>query len=379
MKKTGTAKKSVQKKPAQKNSAQKQPVSSPLTNTAARPAQPAAKKPAAKKPKISAAKKPAQKKDAKPQQSAPKPVQQNAPKSVQQSKPKSTVSKKQKKEFDRAVRSRTTIGKKRGSRGGNYSLYYLFAAFILVIVLVILANTVLFDCSAIEVEGSVTYAAENVSTASGIKLGDNLLRADLDEAEQKIVAAFPYIDMAEISRISPTKIKIVVTEAEKWYCVRYGSNVYTISRRGKILEQENYPALPVIIGFDANSPEVGTTLASKIEAKTDMPAQVLLAAETAGLTGITSLNMNDRFELELLVDGRITLKLGDSTQLENKMHVAAELVNNVIGSTESVTVDLTNPEKVPVRDNNIIDNQDVIPVAPVRPTEEATAESTAEA
>ena len=362
IKKKPAPKKKVAQKP---KAAQSRPVrqASPqarntLNTGAAKPA-PKKTKPAKKTKPVKRMRKP----EAAAQQSA-----------VPKSKPEARlVTKGQKKAYDRAVRNKSAKGKKRGSRGGNYSLYYIFAAVVLVIVFIVLANTVLFDCSSIEVEGNTAYTAERISEMSGISIGDNLLRADLEKAEQNIIAAFPYIDMAEISRTSPTKIKITVTEAEKWFCMRYGSNTYVVSRRGKIVEQGVDDSLPVVIGYEALEPAVGVQLVSKIEAKTELPSVVLGAAETAGVTGITSLNITDRFEMEMMIDARITLKLGNSTQLENKMYVAKELVENVIGATESVTVDLTNPEKVPVRDNNIVDNLGAVPVKP-----EETAESTSE-
>lgn len=343
----------------------------PLQQNAVNAAKPVSKPTAQKKRQVS---------KAAPKKQAVQGTAVNRSVKAQQEAPQAApMTKGQKKAFNRAVKSRTKTGKKRGSRGGNYSLYYAFAAVVAVIVLVILANTVLFDCAAIVVEGNTAYTSEDISAASGISIGDNLLKADLEGAEQSIIAAFPYIDMAEVKRTSPTKVKITVTEAEKWYCVRHGSNVYVVSRRGKLVEQGNDPSLPVVIGFEALEPKVGTMLTSKIETKTAMPSQVLSAAETVGLTGITSLNMNDRFEMEMVVDNRITLKLGDSTQMENKMYVAKELVENEIGPTESVTIDLTNPEKVPVRDNNIIENQGIVPVAPSTQTAESSAEASDEA
>ncbi|MGN0686636.1 MAG: cell division protein FtsQ/DivIB [Oscillospiraceae bacterium] len=290
------------------------------------------------------------------------------------------LSEREKKQSSAAMKKRSAPKKsRRGSRGGNYSLYYILGAVVLVIVFVILANTVLFDCTVITVEGNASYASEEIAAASGIKKGDNLLKADLTAAGQNIVSAFPYIDIAEVKRTSPTRVTIKVTEAEKMYCMRYGTRSYIISRRGKVLEQGTDPAIPVVLGFEAQSPAVGSALVSAVASKTELPNTVLLAAEKSGISDVTILDISDRFGIRMEVEGRITLLLGNITELEGKMNIAAEFVNNIIGATESVTIDLTNPEKVPVRDNNIIDSTAVVPIAPESSTDESTSESAEQA
>lgn len=286
----------------------------------------------------------------------------------------------QRKAYNKAVKNRSAKNKKRGSRGGNYVLYYAFAAIVIIVVFIILANTVLFNCSAIEVQGIQKYTAEEIIEASQIKTGDSLLGIDESAAERRIVEAFSFVDACEVTKSYPTKIVINVTEAERWYAVQYGGDTYTISRLGKIIEEAPAGSLPVVIGFEAVEPQVGGTLSSEVEGKNELPAELLSAAEKAGLTEITSIDITDRFEIKMLVQDRITLELGIATELENKMYIAKELIDTEITATESVTVNLTNTERVYVRDNNMIENPvQVAPVLPENDTAEATSEATAEA
>lgn len=354
-------KKDVKKKLAPKENGAQQPISK----------QRQLKKRAAKKksalPAKKAAKKPAQK------SAQLQPVVQD--KAIQKE-----IIGEQRKAYNKAVKNRTAKNKKRGSRGGNYVLYYVFAAIVAIVVFIILANTVLFNCSAIEVQGIQKYTAEEIIEASKIKTGDSLLGIDESAAERRIVEAFSFIDACDVTKSYPTKIVITVTEAERWYAVEHDGDTYTISRLGKIIEEAPAGSLPVVIGFEAAEPQVGGTLSSEIEGKNDLPAELLTAAETAGLTDITSIDITDRFEITILVQDRITLQLGIATELENKMYIAKELIDNEITATESVTVNLTNTEKVYVRDNNMIDNPiQVAPVLPESDTAEATSEATGEA
>lgn len=283
----------------------------------------------------------------------------------------------QRRAYNRAVKKRPAGKKRRGRRGGNYVLYYAFAAVVAIVVFIILANTVLFNCSSIAVDGIQKYTAEEIIAASGIKDGDSLLRIDENAAERRIINEFSFVDAVEVAKHYPTKIVITVTEAERWYAVQHGSDTYTVSRLGKIIEQKSADNLPLVIGYEAEEPVVGGTLKSTVEGKNDLPAQVLSAAEKAGVSGITSIDITDRFEIKAVVDGRITLQLGIATELENKMYIAKALIDNEITATEQVTVYLTNTETVYVRDNNMIDNP--VQTAPVLPEETEKPEETAEA
>lgn len=320
----------------------------------------------AKKPTVGAA--------AKNPKAAEKSVQKPTPadKAVQRE-----IAGEQRRAYNRAVKKRTASNKRRGRRGGNYVLYYAFAAVVAIIVFIILANVVLFNCNSIVVEGIQKYTAEEIITASGIKSGDSLLRIDESAAERRIANAFPFVDAVEVAKHYPTKIVITVTEAERWYAVQHGSDTYTVSRLGKIIEQKNADKLPLVIGYEAAEPVVGGTLTSTVDGKNDLPAQVLSAAEKAGVSGITSIDITDRFEIKAVVDGRITLQLGIATELENKMYIAKALIDDEITATEQVTVYLTNTETVYVRDNNMIDNP--VQTSPVLPEETTEPEETAEA
>ncbi len=313
-----------------------------------------------------------------PQQAQAKSAQQNVPRQQANPQQQRAVNK----AVNRAVnKNRSRQKKRRGSRGGNYALYYIFAGTVAVIVFAILAKTVLFDCSSIVVEGNSRYTAEEIIRNSGIKTGTSLLDINTEAATNGIVGSLAYIDSAQVKKSYPTKIEITVQEAERWFIVQDGSHPYIVSRMGKIIDEAADSSLPVVFGYEAKDAAVGAMLLSDEEGKTKLPELIMSAAEAAKLEGITSIDISDRFEIVVLVEDRVTLNLGLSAQLENKLHIARELIRSEISATEYVTVNLTNPEKVYVRDNNIIDNPVEVPVILPEETAESgeSGESTAEA
>lgn len=272
----------------------------------------------------------------------------------------------------RAMDRKSEGSRRRRNRGGNYILYYLLAAVVILIVFVILANTILFNCAAIEADGSVRYSEQQIVDSSRIKLGDSLLHIDTKKAESAIVSTLPYIDMAEVKKVFPTKIKISVTEAKKWFYVEGDGVTAAISRGGKIIETSSPDGMTLVKGYEPANLEPGGRLYSAVEAKADIPAQVLSAAEEAGLVSLTEIDITDRFSITAVYDDRITLKLGDSADLDSKFHVAAALIRDELSPSESVTIILTDPEKAAVHNNN---SAVEIPVIPVQETAEASSET----
>lgn len=287
-----------------------------------------------------------------PKQAPDKNAQKQAPRNnaPNQPAPRRPVNPQTQKAVARAMSAKAAPKKRRKFRGGNYILYYIMAAIIVVIVMIVLANTVLFKCSEIEVQGNMRYSSAEVIGRSGLKSGDNLLHVNVAEAADNIVNSLSYIDKAEVKRSFPTKFIIIVDEAERWYALSQGSVTAAISRMGKIIEQGNTDGLTVVKGFDAESVETGKWLKSKTEGKDEIPQIVFDAAEKAGLEKLDEIDMTDRFSVKLSVDGgRVVLELGPATDVESKLRVAAAIIEKELGAEESVTLLLTNPEKVAVR------------------------------
>ncbi len=238
-------------------------------------------------------------------------------------------------------------------RGGSYILYYLLVAIVLIVVMIILANTVLFNCKQIVVEGIQRYTADEIIDVSKIRKGDNLLHVDTDKAAEKIVSGLTYVESARVERSFPTKIEITVTEAEKWYCIIQSGVKAVISRGGKILEKGSSQGLVEVTGYEAESLEIGARLTSKVEGKKTIPEQILNAADKAKITDIVSIDMTDRYAINVVVEGRITLELGGITDIDAKMQAARSIIDaeNEISPNASITLLLSNPEQVAVHTN----------------------------
>ncbi len=277
----------------------------------------------------------------------------------------------QQRRTDRAINQatvhRSVKGRKRGSRGGNYIMYYIFAAIIIVIVLAVLSNTVLFNCNSIEVEGNSRYTVEQILAPSGLEVGQNLLHINTAQAEKRISAALNYIDMVEVSKVFPTKIKITVKEAEKWFLVSQDGVTAAVSRMGRIVELGSESGLPTVVGYEAEELIPGAALTSAESGKTLLPLQLLEKAESCGITGITLIDLTDRFDISIECGDNITLEIGGIADIDSKLAVGAEVLKY---ENANVTINLKNPNKPSARDKV---------ASSVLPALGESAESTAEA
>ena len=285
-----------------------------------------------------------------PQQKSKQPSRQKQP-----APPRKPVDKRTEKAMSEAMNKRKAGNskKKRGYRGGNYVLYYILGAIVVAVVLIVLSNTVLFRCTDISVSGNVRYKAEEIISKSGLEKGNNLLHINEKLAEDSVLNSLVYLDSVDVQKAFPTKINIVVTEAEQWFCVKQGGVTAAVSRRGRIIEQGTFAGLTLVTGYEPESIEPGSWLKSTDEGKSELPYEIFEAAEKVGLTDITEINLSDKFAVQVVVDGRITLNLGTATEIESKLRVAHKLVESEIGKQENVTVTLTNPEKVAVKTNPV--------------------------
>lgn len=277
----------------------------------------------------------------------------------------------QRRRTDRAINQatvhRSVKGRRRGSRGGNYIMYYILAAIIIIVVLVVLSNTVLFNCSSIEVEGNSRYTAEQIIAPTGLETGQNLLHVNSGDAEKRILAALNYIDMAQVSKVFPTKIKITVKEAEKWFLVSQNGVTAAVSRMGRIVELGTESGLPTVVGYEAVELVPGATLASNESGKTALPSELLEKAEHYGITGITRIDLTDRFDIMIDCGDNITLQLGGIADIDSKLAVGAEVLEY---EDSNVTINLKNPNRPSARDKI---------VSAALPELGSTAQATAEA
>ncbi|CAB4242947.1 Cell division protein FtsQ [Methylacidimicrobium sp. AP8] len=121
----------------------------------------------------------------------------------------------------------------------------------------------------IVVDGTGRLPRKEIITASGLRVGQNLLGVSLPEV-YKAVSSLPYVQRASVRRVLPDRIEIrveervplarVVTKAKRFsgrnLCVDYQGVVF-VARKGEVLS-----LLPELEGVPSDDLEIGNRLAT---------------------------------------------------------------------------------------------------------------------
>ena len=91
-------------------------------------------------------------------------------------------------------------------------LFYLILFFLVIGTALTFAFTVLFRVETVEVRGESRYSAEEILKASGLQTGGNVFLTDTAAASDAVEKALPYIGVADVRRILPSGLEIVVKE-----------------------------------------------------------------------------------------------------------------------------------------------------------------------
>lgn len=207
------------------------------------------------------------------------------------------------------------------------------------------------DINKVTVSGINKYAAWQILEASGIRDGANLLGLSDARISSKIQAELPYVKSVRVGIKLPDTVHIEIVEMEVVYGVEDAAgNWWLMSSDGTIVESTGSGATgeyTKIIGVQLDSPVVGEKAVALEEVATDTPSEgeapmplvynrerleaaisILQYMELSGIIGqAASVNVSNLFELEFWYENRFQVKLGDTTQLSNKIRDVKTLID----------------------------------------------------
>lgn len=190
-------------------------------------------------------------------------------------------------------------------------------SFVLVCISVVVAMSIFFRVSTVEVEGNEDYTDQEIVTATGIDAGDNLFFLNRISAISRMMARLPYIQEASVSRVLPDKVVITVKESSAVATVQSETSAWMIDRDCKMMtavtESEAMGLIPVT-GITAVLPSVGDPIQPQEgdEGKIEYLSEILLEIEVRGLQSrISKIDITDPNNPVLRFDDRFDVKLGE--------------------------------------------------------------------
>ena len=262
-----------------------------------------------------------------------------------------------------------------------------------VVLAFVLGMSIFFKVETIKVSGCSKYSAWEVSEASGIEKGSNLMTLSRAQVSGSIISRLPYVKTVRVGINLPDTVNIEITELDVVYSIEDADgNWWLMNHEGKIVEQTNgvtAKEYTQVLGVRVEVPEVGQQAVAKeaelttipvldpgAEAEdgeeTTVPTTLPVTAPTiaVGITGaerlrtvltvleqlssnsvsgqIDSVDVSSLTSIEMWYDERFQINLGDTGRLEYKISALKATIEKM-ESYESGHLDLsfTNwPDKV---------------------------------
>ncbi len=224
--------------------------------------------------------------------------------------------------------------KKRRSKAA-LSAYYTLIFMLVAGVGVFLSLTVLFKTDKIIVVGETPYNEADIIEASGIVLGENIIRASFKDEAQRIPNTLLYVETAEITKKFPTTIVITVTETKACYNVETDGEYLIVSQSGKVLDKLVSPVDGLLTVNGINP--VDTNPFARLEDSETDKAEILFSLKKAidktEIGGIASVDLSDKYNISLNYEDRIEVQIGNSNNIDYKIEYAKSVFeSNKIGT-----------------------------------------------
>ncbi len=253
----------------------------------------------------------------------------------------------------------------------------------IIAVVLVLSMTVLFNISSIKIAGTgTTYGEKEIIMASGLNVGDNMVRTNFKKVEERIEKNLPYVMDAVITKTLSGKVTINISDTKAAIAIAVEDGCIITDAQGKTLAmQKNLPdnsklmLLKLKGGVTATPGEVFTF---ENEEEKKIYDQLVYELTTAGMfKDITEMDLTQQSSIKIVYQGRLRLLLGASDNLSEKIRGGIKAIEqeNERNPELIAEVNLTIPKKVFV---NPLDSLEppVEEETTTEPTEQENGETT---
>ena len=223
-----------------------------------------------------------------------------------------------------------TNARRNRRRKRGLSLYVLAVLVLALGTIVTLSLTVFFNIKTIRVTGYADrYTAEDIVKASGIQIGDNLVRLNKKYAEERALDNLIRIETVKVHKQFPNTVEIEVQKCTPAYNVSYECGTLIVSEHGRILENsmDPMPGLVHIVGYDPDEPVPGKQIVAKEERMDKVFSAFRDLIYEGGLgVPIVEVDMSDFNDIMVDFDNRIKFDMGNWSEINYKISFAEQII-----------------------------------------------------
>ncbi|MBE6596367.1 MAG: FtsQ-type POTRA domain-containing protein [Ruminococcaceae bacterium] len=237
------------------------------------------------------------------------------------------------------------------------ALFILLMATLLTVGIVLFVRGIL-TVSEYDVTGDSPYDREEIISASGIRPGDKLYDIDAELAAENIMRECPYINKVEIDSRFPNTVKIDVSSLTASWYVEIAGDFYALDADLRVLEEVSdnskfvSGSIPKLTLPNIKSAIVGETLIfGDDEAEIRFANEFMsMVKQTSFKSRLTLVDIENRFEIYINVDGKVNVYMGSTADAEAKLDaVEKALGDERLSRCVSAEIDASNPSAVYIR------------------------------
>ncbi len=230
--------------------------------------------------------------------------------------------------------------------------YYLLVLVLAAGIVATLSFTVFFNIKYFEISSNSRYELVEIAKASKVNKGDNLLRLDTEEVRKNILDSMLYIDDVSVKKSLPFTLKIDLVPSEELAYIYSDEKYVLISRNWRILGTFDVPEkkdLMVIEGFVPESDKEKAVMSEKIlkpektdetlteaqieendenELRYDIMKELFSIVSDRKMKNINVVDLSDPYDISITYDNRIEILINDSGDLDYKLHLAYQILND---------------------------------------------------
>lgn len=192
-----------------------------------------------------------------------------------------------------------------------------------------------------EIKGETDYKLSELISKSGIRTGDMMSSVNERKAEKILLEKCPYLKSVEVKKKFPNKICFVVEERVLGWYLEVSDDYYAL----------DYDLLVLLETYDEESlkergltklvlPEIESAICDRLpefghgdEQLIRETLKIIDSFRTSGIKErLTYLDLSNRFEIKLTIDGEFDVKLGDMKDIETKLATVTETIEKALAS-----------------------------------------------
>lgn len=210
----------------------------------------------------------------------------------------------------------------------------IFFRLLLLITLILLLfqlalNSSFFVINNIKVLGNNKMSKDNIISASGINIGENIFKVSIKSGEKSLLS-LPYVKEVKIKRKFPKAIIIDIIERKEIIQLKEISSFVKVDVDGYILEivDTNSEKIPLLLGLNVEDKKAGDNIFSTSQSKSNIEF-ISEGHAIQLLPKMKEIDMVDNNNVKIILINGITVAFGTLDNVKYKMNLLNEILKDI--------------------------------------------------